>query len=262
MISSHNHSDESLYYEWDQKHNIILHTANMKGALILHIPSALGVTGDVMFKAVLLNLKHMIKGSIQFLHRHLNGTLHTSEDSYQQSQQWPRRGQQDPDEVLTAHQFTPLVLRQGASTALQLLVTEACFYTRMMCLFAFLRVCARLSKIFAAIGGLQPSASAVLVWSTHMAHSLHTLCLNAHHIFLSARWCVVLTDLQLQHIPLPVEGKTAKEFHHSALVSEREELKTRNRCRKPKAAERTHPAEGFQLKLVPSNQRQCCQFNQ
>lgn len=57
----------------------MLHMANMKGTL--NIPSALGVTGDVMFKAVLLYLKHMIKGPIQFLHRHLNGTLQTSGDS-------------------------------------------------------------------------------------------------------------------------------------------------------------------------------------
>lgn len=51
--------------------------------------------------------------------------------------------------------------------------------------------------------------------------SFNTLHPNTHHIFLSTRRCVVLTDLQLQHIPLPVEGKTAKEFHHGALVSER-----------------------------------------
>lgn len=165
-----------------------------------------------------------------------------------------RQGRLDPDQVATAEQFTPLVLQQRASIELHLLLSETCFYTRMMCLFPSLRVCARPQSwlyLVPAIGGLQPSASAVLVWSTH---SFHTLCLNAHHIFLSTRWCVFLTDLQLEHIPLPVEGKTPKEFHHSALVSEREELKTESRCRKPKAAERTHPAEGFQLKLMPSNQ--------
>lgn len=41
-----------------------------------------------MFQAVLLYLKHVIKGAIQLLHRHLNGTLHTSEDS-----------SHDPDQV-------------------------------------------------------------------------------------------------------------------------------------------------------------------
>lgn len=66
--------------------NPILHIAATTGTLILCIPSALGVTGNVVFKAVLLYLKHMIKGSIQFLHRHLNGTLYTSKDCYQQSQ--------------------------------------------------------------------------------------------------------------------------------------------------------------------------------
>lgn len=58
----------------------ILQDAKMKGTLIL-VPSALGVTGDVVFEAVLLYLKHMVKGSVQFLHRHLNGTLRTSTDS-------------------------------------------------------------------------------------------------------------------------------------------------------------------------------------
>lgn len=45
------------------------------------------------------------------------------------------------------------------------------------------------------------------------------LYLKAYHIFLSPRWHVVLTDLQLQHVPLPVEGKASKEFHHTALIA-------------------------------------------
>lgn len=49
--------------------------------------------------------------------------------------------------------------------------------------------------------------------------------LEAHHIFLSSSWGIVLTDLQLQHIPLPVEGKTSKEFHHAALVSGHHQLR-------------------------------------
>lgn len=50
---------------------------DIKGTLTSYIPPALGVTGDVVFEAVLLYLKHMVKGSIQFLHCHLNGTLQT-----------------------------------------------------------------------------------------------------------------------------------------------------------------------------------------
>lgn len=47
----------------------------------LYTPPALGVTGDVMLEAVLLYLQHMVKGAIQLLHCHLNGTLQTSEAS-------------------------------------------------------------------------------------------------------------------------------------------------------------------------------------
>lgn len=42
------------------------------------IPSALGVTGDVVFEAVLLDLKHVVEGPVQFLHRHLDGALQAS----------------------------------------------------------------------------------------------------------------------------------------------------------------------------------------
>lgn len=82
--------------------------------------------------------------------------------------------------------------------------TETGFYTRLMCQFTGSVWC--LGCIWY-----------LLVWYT----LINTLHLNTHHIFLSTRRRVVLTDLQLQHIPLPVEGKTAKEFHHGALVSER-----------------------------------------
>lgn len=44
-------------------------------ALLSYIPSALGVTWDVMFEAVLLYLQRMVEGSIQLLHSHLDGTL-------------------------------------------------------------------------------------------------------------------------------------------------------------------------------------------
>lgn len=55
---------------------------------------------------------------------------------------------------------------------------------------------------------------------------IHSTCSvsHAHHIFLSPRWRVVLSDLQLQHVPLPIEGKAAKELHHSALISECKQL--------------------------------------
>lgn len=39
------------------------------------VPSALGVTGDVVFEAVLLDLQHVVEGSIQLLYRHFDGTL-------------------------------------------------------------------------------------------------------------------------------------------------------------------------------------------
>lgn len=70
MTNSHNHKVSTV--------NKMKYTmTNIKGTLTSYIPSALGVTWDVVFKAVLLYLKHMVKGSIQFLHRHLNGTLQT-----------------------------------------------------------------------------------------------------------------------------------------------------------------------------------------
>lgn len=43
--------------------------------MLLHIPPALGVTWDVMFEAVFLDLQGMVEGSIQFLYCHLDGTL-------------------------------------------------------------------------------------------------------------------------------------------------------------------------------------------
>lgn len=43
--------------------------------LCLLLPPAFGVTGDVMFQAVLFDLQHVVKGSVQFLHSHFNGAL-------------------------------------------------------------------------------------------------------------------------------------------------------------------------------------------
>lgn len=43
--------------------------------MLWFVPSALGVTGDVMFQAVLLDLQRVVEGSIQLLHGHFDGTL-------------------------------------------------------------------------------------------------------------------------------------------------------------------------------------------
>lgn len=117
------------------------------------------------------------------------------------------------------------------------MVTETRFYSRIISLFTFLRV----------LSSYIPKLDVFVVFGT--CHRKTPMCPNAHHIFLSTRWCVVLTDLQLEHIPFPVEGKTAKEFHHSALVSGRKELKTENRRRR----EHTQLRD-FSSILVPVNQ--------
>lgn len=56
-------------------------------------------------------------------------------------------------------------------------VTQTCFYTTMMRLFTFLRVCARLGTLSLLCLERQPSASAVLVWSTH-THTHSTCCVS------------------------------------------------------------------------------------
>lgn len=160
-----------------------------------NIPSALGVTGDVMLEAVLLDLKHVVKGSVQFLHGHLNGTLQTSKDSSQQSKTLSGKRELD----LLTDQVTPStpppdrvsLNRSMFLLFLQQLVTETCFYTRLMCQFTVLGVRTRPSTrsllyLVPAVGGLQPSAGFVCSTNTHTL-SFHTLYLNAHHIFLSTR---------------------------------------------------------------------------
>lgn len=39
------------------------------------VPAALGVTGDVVFQAVLLDLQRVVEGPIQLLHRHFDRAL-------------------------------------------------------------------------------------------------------------------------------------------------------------------------------------------
>jgi len=44
----------------------------LEGAVL---PSALGVAGDVVLQAVLLDLQRVVEGAVQLLHRHLDGPL-------------------------------------------------------------------------------------------------------------------------------------------------------------------------------------------
>lgn len=65
------------------KHNTIISVQNTNFCVLLqYVPSALGVTGDVVFEAVLLYLQRVIEGSIQLLHSHLNWTLQGNRQSH------------------------------------------------------------------------------------------------------------------------------------------------------------------------------------
>lgn len=68
-----------IYCIYCQYYNITTITAHLKSRghepCAVEVPSALGVTGDVVFQTVLLDLQRVVEGSIQLLHRHFDGTL-------------------------------------------------------------------------------------------------------------------------------------------------------------------------------------------
>lgn len=152
--------------------------------MLNYTPSALGVTGDVVFQAVLLNLQCVVEGSVQLLHSHLDRTLQASMMQI----------------FYKLFQYSKCIFYNVKE---KLLTLWQASFSHFDCSHFWNSVLfrARNKNIF------------------------HRLYFKAHHIFLSSRWCIVLTDLQLQHVPLPVEGKTSKEFHHTTLVSKQLSVK-------------------------------------
>lgn len=196
--------------QWSVKQSFKAWCGGDKWAALLFLPSTLGVARNVVLEAVLFDLQRVLEGAVQLLHRHLDGAL--------------RHNTVSVENVILSHE------KRNEYIHSQLFGIQE---------KKTLRVCAAFRRMNSEFP--EPNSKRLLLfslsffflstWTLTGARWFSPRHLKAHHIFLGSRWCVVLTDLQFQHIPLPVEGKAAKELHHGALVSGHETLKTQSRCR-------------------------------